>query len=403
MRAIIAGGGIGGLTAALAFHHVGWEVVVLEQERAPLAEGAGIQLSPNGCKILRALRLEKAARRVAHAPRALVVRDGRSGEHIFRLPLRGAAKRRWGAPYMQLQRSDLLEILRTALAARAPNALHAGVRVLGYANDNTGGHVTALATGRTQWQGDLLVAADGVHSALRTQMLGEARPRFTGYAAWRAVVPTEALGEHAPPEDTCLWLGRDQHAVTYRLRRGELVNFVGVVPQAIWSSDSWRAQGRRADARAQFAGWHRPLRKILRKAEPLYFWGLLERSPLPRWHDGLAVLLGDAAHAMLPFMAQGAVMAMEDGWRLAQFCADASFCAGTPGRLETALRQFYRQRRARTHAAQRASQRNGAIFHRRNLAGQALHGAPRWLTRALAPRLLAARLNRFYGYDATAG
>ncbi|MCY4504398.1 MAG: FAD-dependent monooxygenase [Hyphomicrobiales bacterium] len=400
MRAIIAGGGIGGLTAALAFHHVGWEVVVLEQERAPLAEGAGIQLSPNGCKILRALRLEEAAKRVAHAPNALAVRDGMSGEHILRLPLgKGAAERRWGAPYVQLQRSDLLDILRTALEARAPGALHKGVRVLGYANanDNAGGHVTALATGRTQWQGDLLVAADGVHSALRTQMLGEARPRFTGYAAWRAVVPTEALGEYAPLPNTCLWLGRDQHAVTYRLRRGELVNFVGVVPQAIWSSDSWRAQGRRADARAQFAGWHQSLRKVLDEAHPLYFWGLLERSPLPRWHDGLAVLMGDAAHAMLPFMAQGAVMAMEDGWRLAQLCADAN------GRLETALRQFYRQRRARTHAAQRASQRNGAIFHRRNLAGQALHGAPRWLTRALAPRLLAARLNRFYGYDATAG
>ena len=212
MRAIIAGGGIGGLTAALAFHHVGWEVVVLEQERAPLAEGAGIQLSPNGCKILRALRLEEAATRVAHAPPSLVVRDGRSGERIFRLPLgEGAAERRWGAPYMQLQRSDLLEILRTALAARAPGALHAGVRVLGYAhaNDNAntsaGGHVTALATERTQWQGDLLVAADGVHSALRTQMLGEARPAF-GLCGLARGGADGGVGEDAPPRTpACGW------------------------------------------------------------------------------------------------------------------------------------------------------------------------------------------------------
>ena len=161
--------------------------------------------------------------------------------------------------------------------------------------------------------------------------------------------------------------------------------------------------GPEKDRVAQFAGGTNLCARFVHEARPLYFWGLLERSPLPRWHDGLAVLLGDAAHAMLPFMAQGAVMAMEDGWRLAQFCADASFSADAPRQMETALRRFYRQRRVRTHAAQRASQRNGAIFHRRNLAGQALHGAPRWLTRSLAPRLLAARLNRFYGYDATAG
>lgn len=393
MKAVIAGGGIGGLTAALALHHFGWEVTVLEQDAAPHEGGAGIQLSPNGVKVLRALGLERAMQAQAFAPQALEMRLGRSGRSLFRLPLGARLQARWGAGYWTVHRGDVVQILRRALAARAPRAFCPGARVAGYAADAR--QAAAILADGTEQEGDLLVGADGVHSALRAQMLGANAPRFTGHVAWRALVPLTALGAHAPPPTACVWVGTNRHAVTYRVRRGACANFVGVVAQQQWRSESWRAQGSRADALADFGDWHPILRRLLEKAPAHYRWALFDRAPLARWSEGRVVLLGDACHPMLPFMAQGAVMAMEDGWLLARLCREGQ------GDIARALAGFYRRRIARTAAAQAASRRNGALLHGRGLGARLLTTAP-WLTQRAAPRLLAARLDRFYGYDVTA-
>lgn len=387
MKAVIAGGGIGGLSTALCLLQHGWEVRVLEQAAVLESVGAGLQLSPNGCHVLRRLGLLEPLSEYAFAPECIEMRLGRSGRTVFSIPLQAYAHQRWGAPYLHIHRARLLDGLVQALQERAPGSLQCGQKVVGYTPAGSG--VCVTTAGGETIEADLLVGADGIHSQIQAQMLGPAPPRFTGNVAWRMTVPEAHLGDLCPPSTACVWVGPGRHAVTYRLGEG-LVNFVGVVEQADWSNESWTAEGNREHAARDFAGWHPVVTTLIEQARTHYQWALLDRAPLPRWTDGRVALLGDAAHPMLPFLAQGAVMAMEDAWVLAH-------CLVSEMNIAKGLISYQQARMARTARAQAGARANMRRFHHRN----PLAYLPYWLAGRYAPGFVHGRQDWLYGVDVT--
>lgn len=393
MKALIAGGGIGGLTAALAFHHIGWDADIFEQAPAISEIGAGVQISPNGMKVFQALGIADAISDAGFRPEALEMRFGQTGREIFRVPVREVAIERWGAPYVHIHRADLVAVLKEAVHHRLPGSLQTGCTVSSYVSADHQVSIS-LADGRNA-TGDVLVGADGIHSVMRTQMLGPEAPRFTGCVAWRAIVPVAELGTIVPPPTACVWVGPGRHAVTYLLRGGTLANFVGVVERDDWRSESWTEQGSREEALSDFADWDPVITNLITKAETHYRWALFDRHPLPRWHDGRAVLIGDACHPTLPFMAQGAVMAIEDAWVL------AGLCAANPEQIPAALEAFRTRRIGRTSRVQSGSRRNGNTFHRTGKAAQLATYGPMRLAGSLLPSAILARQDWLYGHDVT--
>lgn len=390
-KVVIVGGGIGGLTAALTFNHFGWRVEVLERASELSEIGAGIQISPNGMKVFRAIGLEEEISKTAFAPEALELRFGRSGKQIFEIEARRAVLERWGAPYLHLHRADLVGMLKRQLEARQPGAVRLGAACTGYRQSEAGAAVT-LENGE-EVSADLVVGADGIHSVIRTQMLGDEHPDFTGNVAWRAVVPMDRLGDLAPPPTACVWVGPNRHAVTYRLRGGELANFVGIVEQNEWTSESWTERGTKEEVLSIFEGWHPAVTNMIEKADAHFRWALFDRQPLSRWVDGRVVLLGDACHPTLPFQAQGAVMAIEDAYLLAKLCSD------TPNDLDTALSTYFETRLARTSRVQAASWANAKLFHKSTLLGRAFTYGPMWMAGKIAPGAIRSRQDPFFAYD----
>ena len=392
MKAIISGAGIGGLTAALCFLHHGAEVTLLERAAALGEVGAGIQVPPNAMKVFQALGLDDALADIAFRPEALEARMGQSGLELFNIPVANAAIDRWGAPYLHIHRADYIAVLHEALRAKSLDALHLGAEIVGF--QQTANAVSAqLADGR-HINGDVLIGSDGIHSPIRAAMLGDDKPVFTGNVAWRAVVPMEKLGNLAPRPTACVWMGPGKHCVTYRLRRGELANFVGVVERDDWTIESWNERGTKAEALADFDGWHPTITRILNRAEELYRWALFDRAPLTKWADGRVALMGDAAHPMLPFMAQGAAMAVEDAWTLAQQLA---LTENAP----RALQNYQSLRLARASRVQALSRANAKTFHKRTRMNQLGTYGPMWLAGKLVPTAIHARQDWLYGHDVT--
>ena len=393
MKIIISGAGIGGLTAALCAQQAGHEIVLLEQAAALEEVGAGIQIPPNAMKVFRKLGLDGKLDAHGFRPQALEARMGHSGRQLFALPLNRDTQQRWGAPYLHIHRADMMSVLHHAVTAAPTIGLEMNSAVTSYHQDEKSIYVS-LADGRG-FEGDLLIGADGIHSPVRQQMIGRDAPRFTGNMAWRAVVPVEKLGALAPRPTACIWMGAGKHGVTYLLRQGQLANFVGVVERADWQDESWRMRGSKQEALADFDGWHPSIVALLSAAKVLYRWALFDRAPLPHWVDGRAVLLGDAAHPMLPFMAQGAAMAVEDAYLLAAMLARHD----TP---HAALAQYQRHRLPRTSALQAASRANAKIFHRRGRLSQIATYGPMWLAGKFAPDAILRRQDAIYGHDVTA-
>lgn len=392
MHVLIAGAGIGGLTAALAFIKFGHRVTVAEQAGRIEEAGAGLQLSPNGMRVFDILGVSARIEANAFRPRAQEMRLGKSGFRLLSIPLREASRARWGGEYLHVHRADLVEALRSALEERAPGCVHLGCRVTGYVNRAAG--VQGLLEGGETIEADLLVGADGIHSAIREQMTGTQAPRYTGNAAWRAVVPVLELGEHAPPETACVWVGSRRHAVTYRLRRGSLANLVAVVETREQPQESWTATGAREQALKDFKGWSPVIREILKKAKVLNRWALYDRDPLPRWSDGRAVLLGDACHPMLPFLAQGAVMAIEDAYVLACLISSRND-------IQQALTEYEDMRKPRTSRVQEGARRNAHIFHRGDPFTQLAVYSPIWAAGAFMPAFAKGQHDWIYGHDVT--
>lgn len=391
---VVAGGGIGGLAAALCLARAGVETVLLEQAPAFAEVGAGVQLTPNASRILHRLGLGRRLAACASQPTGIEYRHWRTGQRVARWVFDG----RWaaaGAPYYQLHRADLLRVLASAVA-RAPGvALRLGARVVGF-SANGGGVRVVLAGGSEPVAGAALIGADGIHSTVRGQLFGNAVPRSTGLAAWRALVPAARLPSGCVRPWATVWWGPRRHFVHYPVRGGELVNCVGVArlsgPGEV--SESWSQRGQAQELEEHFAGWHRGVRALTDAVAPesLHKWALLDRPPLRRWGTGSATLLGDAAHPMLPFVAQGAAMAVEDAAVLAASVAGGADAGAGDAAVATALRRYEASRLPRTARVQRLARGNARLFH--------LVGAAAWLRDRVAPAAARLALARLYAYDA---
>jgi salicylate hydroxylase len=360
-RVLIAGGGIGGLTCALALARRQMDVHVFEQAASFGEIGAGIQLSPNCVRVLHELGLEPRLRPIAFLPEGTQMRDWKTGKLISANPLGAAAVATYGFPYYHVHRADLMGAL-VAHAREQPNLhLHPGARCEGFVQTERDVEIRiSRENDQQRYMGALLVGADGIHSVTRSQLFGEQAPRFTGNVAWRALVPVERLPEALVNPVATVWMGPGKHFVHYYVRAGALVNCVCVIEKKGWEVESWTQRGDRSELADDFAGWHDTVRVLIDNMDPdaCYKWALFDRPPMPQWSDGRVTLLGDACHPTLPFMAQGAAMAIEDAAVLAA-------CVGDTNDVAQALRRYESLRRARTSRIQLGSRGNARLFHLR--------------------------------------
>jgi salicylate hydroxylase len=362
---IVAGAGIGGLTAALALARNGFRVIVLEQSERLEETGAGIQLSPNATRVLIDLGLESRLRPSVVAPAALRVLNAASGREIVRMPLGEAAEQRYGAPYWVIHRGDLQAALAAAVARNLDINVKFGLRVNDFVPHSNGITVSARGSaGITEERGLALIAADGLWSPLRQRMGYRAPPRLVGRTAWRSLIPAREVAPEFREPLIHLWLGRNAHLVHYPVKAGRVVNIV-VISADSWHAAGWSRAANRADLVAHLAteAWALPARALVGLPEAWLKWALYDRRPLRQWSRGPAALLGDAAHPMLPFLAQGGAMAIEDATVAAQCLARE------PHDAAYALQTYCAMRRARTRKVQRLARRNGARYHLSGVSG----------------------------------
>jgi salicylate hydroxylase len=388
-RIAIAGAGVAGLTTALALLRQGWQVAVYEQARTLAEVGAGLQLSPNGTRVLQALGLEPALRPLACEAAGKEIRLWNTGQRWKLFDLGADCRERFGAPYWLVHRADLHRVLLQAVEEAAPGAVQRDARVMA-ARSEAGGVRLTLADGRTR-NADALVAADGVHSLLRRQLLpGSDQARFTGLLAWRGLVPRERWPEPLHSHVGTNWVGPGGHVITYPVRGGALMNVVGIVERDDWRNESWNEPGSHEELLADFAGWHDDVRAAMRAIEQPFKWALLGRPPRRGWAQGRVCLIGDAAHPTLPFLAQGANMAIEDACVLAR-------CLGAFATPEEAFARFEALRWERTARIVDKSQENAGRFHNPQLADPAR--AVAYVDQEWQPEQVRRRYDWLFEYD----
>jgi salicylate hydroxylase len=393
-QAVIAGAGIGGLTAALCLVRVGWRVILLE--RAPLLEeiGAGLQLSPNASRVLRELGVLARLEAASLAPRAIRIRRGRDARVLALLPLTDA-EQKWGAPYRVALRSDLQRALIETVALAPDIQLLTGTAVAGFGATPQGVTVAAKQGLMTvTFDGDCLIGADGVQSFVRKRLLDSAKSdlTFSGQDAWRALIPADGLAPELRHPETNLWLGPDAHIVHYPVRGGALINVAIIIGKAQPPkprTDDWTNAGDPHVIAARFSTWHPLVRSLIASAPEWQTWPLYERDPLSRWTAGPIALLGDAAHPMLPFLAQGAAQSIEDAAALGEVLGEA-LARNMP--IDAALSIYDAKRRPHTAKVQKASRRQGLIYHMAGPAALARDLA----MQAMGPKRMLARNDWIY-------
>jgi salicylate hydroxylase len=356
---VIAGAGIGGLTAALALAQRNVRTTILEQSERLDAIGAGIQLSPNASRVLINLGLAEQLKPHVVAPEQLKVMNARSGRVLASAPLGARIAERFGAPYWVVHRGDLHAVLSEAVASHPLVSLQLGARVTDFAAHSNGVTVAGMRGNQPfETQGDVLIGADGLWSQLRERLGHSVAPRFAHYTAWRALVRAGDLSPEFREPTVSLWLGRQAHLVHYPVSAGDLVNVVAIVRDR-WRESGWNARGERTEILARFpaAMWRQPARDLIAAVDQWHKWALYDCTPIEHWGQGPVTLLGDAAHPMLPYIAQGAAMAIEDAAVLAQYLSQS------PDDVSAVLRRYEDSRHRRTARAQRASRRNGNIYH----------------------------------------
>jgi salicylate hydroxylase len=389
---LIAGGGIGGLTTALALLRRGIDVSIYEQASELREVGAGVQIGPNGSRLLIDLGLREALDEVACEAARKEVRLWNTGQTWKLFDLGRDCIERFGAPYWTVHRGDFHGVLRDAVLALKPDAIHLGHLARGF-TDSHGG-VTLHFSGKPDAQGDAIVAADGVHSKLREAAGVAAKTSFLGIMAWRGLVPAERLSpEQRTPVGTN-WVGPGAHVITYPVRGGELYNFVGVVEGRDWPVESWTERGTHAECFADFKGWHPAVQETIRGLDVPFKWAFVGREPLTRWAFGRLCLIGDACHPTLPFLAQGANMAIEDAVVMARAIA------ADPGDIAGAFRRFQDLRVERTSKIVRGSTETAKRFHNPILADH--DQAVAYITREWEPERVRTRYDWLFEYDARA-
>ncbi|UIX32141.1 FAD-dependent monooxygenase [Streptomyces sp. GQFP] len=358
MRAIVVGAGIGGLTATLSLRAAGHEVTLLDRTRHFTEIGAGIQLAPNATRVLRHLGLlDTVAARAAH-PTRLTFHTWSDGTEICRYVIGPDAESEFGAPYLQVHRADLHQ----ALADRVPpESVRLNTEAVGIDQDDRQAYVTTA--GGECLAADLVVAADGVRSSARQWLFGPDEAVFSGTAAYRALLPAAQVADLHLPEYAG-WLGPGRHVVHYWVRGGELLNLVAVftaraAPES-WAewTESWTAKAEPGEQLREFAGWDPRIRTALERAGQVFRYAIHTRTPLTRWHLGRVTLLGDSAHAMVPFQAQGAAQAIMDAAVLGDCLAGA-----TPADIPDALTRYVHRRLTTATRVQAGSASAGEVYH----------------------------------------
>ncbi len=372
----VIGGGIGGLTAALTFAQTGAKVFLVEQAPEITAVGAGIQITPNAARVLEALGLGDALASASIISQAVVPSDALTGVALARFPLDVQKP-----PYRLMHRAALIDVLMTACAA-AGVEITLGAKVAMITDQDE----VLLDTGKALATTDLTIFADGVKSIGRTYIAGGCDPFFTGQVAWRAVIDQDA-----PPEAR-IWMAPGRHVVSYPLP-GNRLNIVAVQERDAWADEGWSHRADPADVQAAFADCAPVLRDLLAQIGDVHLWGLFRHDVALQWHRGRMVLLGDAAHPTLPFLAQGANMAIEDAYVLAQ-------CVAKGGDPDLALEQYQALRRPRVTRAIAAANANAVNYHLRGVNRQVAHLGLRAIGQ-VAPKRFLGRLDWLYGHDVT--
>ncbi|WP_129782458.1 FAD-dependent monooxygenase [Peristeroidobacter soli] len=354
---LIAGAGLGGLTAAIALAQSGFKVQVFEQAQQLGEIGAGVRIHPNGFRALAGLGLKEAILKDCYTPKCREIRVWNTG-YCASAPFSvDAVVSRYGYPGIAMHRADLHAVLVNALEALQPGAVQVSSKVAGFEQTNDGVQLS-LADGR-RYKADVLVGADGLHSVIRKQLFGASKAEFTGTISWRGIIPVDSLPEGARTFCGQGWMGLNGHWVVYRIRRGELINIVGHIDRDDWQVESWTELGTTEEMQADFKGWHPHIQALIRNIDKPYKWALFLHPTMPQWTEGRVTLLGDACHPTLPYLGAGANMAIEDGVILAR-CLD---------RYDpiTALKRYEELRIPRTTQIVNASAANRSRYHHPDL------------------------------------
>lgn len=390
LKVLIAGGGIGGLAAAIALLQRGFDVEVYEQAGEMREIGAGIQISPNGNRALASLGVFERLRAQSIAASSKEIRLWNTGQTWTLFDLGAEAIRKYGYPYMTVFRPDLLKVLSERVHELKPDAIRLKARACGLHQDASG--VQLLLEDGSRVAGDVLVGADGVHTRIRGALFEPDAVQYTGMAAWRALIPKEQLPAHLARPVAVNWVGPGGHVVHYPVQGGKLVNFVGTLEQQPWEGAPWSAPSSHAECLAAFSGWHDDVLTMVRQAPALSKWALCLRPFLDTWTRGRATLLGDACHATTPFLAQGAVASIEDGVVLAR-CLE-SFAPD----VGAALQRYDALRRPHAYRMVRGASENTARFH--NPALQAPETAEAFIAREWQSQAISDRYDWLFTYQA---
>jgi len=390
-KIVVIGGGIGGLTAALALLKRGMDVEVYEQASRLGEVGAGIQISANGTRVLIALGLEEALRKIQVNPLRKELRHWRTGQKWTWYDLGPAANQRYGSPHALLHRRDLHDMLLNEIQRLKPNAIHLAKRCVDVAQ--TDEHVDIKFEDGETVRAAFVIGADGIHSKIRARLFGPSLPEFTGCVAWRAVVPMQGLSSGTEALVSTNWLGPRGHVLHYPLRGGEVLNFLAIVERDDWQVESWTMEGSTGELANDFAGWHPNVQNIIQNIERPFKWAVMVRAPMPQWSQGRITLLGDACHPTLPFLGQGGVMAIEDAYVIAACLAKHIDQPATAGK------RYEELRKERTAAVVRKSHENRKQAFNPELAER--DEAVGSLAETWQQSLKQERLDWLYTYDVT--
>ena len=356
LKIAIAGAGIAGLTAARALQTFGFRPIVYEQAASLGEVGAGLTVSPNATHVLNALGLEGVLERLGMRPNRGGVKHWQTGELMVEISRGNEMLEKYGAAYYQIHRADLHRELADLVVTTDPDAIRPGHAFRSVEEHN--GALTIHFENGTMASADVLIGADGVRSRVRAALFGEQTPRFTGYVAYRGLVPMANLPDGVVDPTSCLSTGPGRSFTRYLVRGGTLVNFVGLTERDDWREEGWSIRATVEEMLREYEGWYEDVRTIIRSAPPegLFKWALFDREPLPNWTRGAVTLIGDAAHPMLPFLGQGAAMGIEDGMVIGR-----AFSAADS--IGEALRRYQEARLPRANWVMLESRKTALNYH----------------------------------------